>query len=403
MQTTLSERAISMHSVAAMDDAFEKDEEYAHFNALGFQFLEAREAMEQHPLNTVEKSVLENLKRVTKLTQPLVTAIFDKALTAETAEARIEVSRLIYQDAIPNQKKIAIELGNLVKLQEDAIREGTQRAHGAYKDARKLIWGIGTAAAVLGFIVAFFAVRNATRQAQSLQRQAMFDELTSLPNRVLFQDRLQQAITVSRRENLPFSLLALDLNRFKEVNDTLGHHYGDLLLKQVAVRLIEVGRESDTIARMGGDEFSLLLPATGALGAEVFAKKIMTAMEASFDLKGKSTEMGVSIGIAEFPAQGTDYETLMRHAEMLCMWQSARVADMKCMTAKNRRSTNSTSPSKPSFAARSSKISWCCTFNPKSIIRRAKLAGSKRWYAGNILYAVLFPLIVLYPWPNKRV
>jgi diguanylate cyclase (GGDEF)-like protein len=315
MQATLRERAISMHSIAVMDDAFEKDEEFIHFNSLGFQFLKARRAMEQHPQSPAEKQVLANLSRVTTITQPLVTAINEKALAAQTAEERIEVSRLIYKDAIQNQKKVAFELDHLVKLQEDAIRNGTQHAHEAYKDARQLIWIIGSVAAVLGFIVAFIAVRNATRQAYSLQRQAMFDDLTSLPNRVLFQDRLQQAITVSRRENLPFSLLALDLNRFKEVNDTLGHPYGDLLLKQVAVRLTEAGRESDTIARMGGDEFSFLLPATSALGAEVFAKKIMAALEASFDLKGKSTEIGVSIGIAVFPAQGTDYETLMRHAD----------------------------------------------------------------------------------------
>jgi len=315
MQTTLRERAISMHSIAAMDDAFDRDEEFIHFNSLGFQFLKARRSMDEHPLTMAEKRVLENLSLVTALTQPLVTAINEKALVATTPEERIEVSRLIYKGAVPNQKKVALELDHLVKLQEDAIREGTRRAHEAYKDAWEFILAIGSTAAGLGFVVAFLAVRNATRQANSLQHQAMFDDLTSLPNRVLFQDRLQQVITVSRRENQPFSLLAMDLNRFKEVNDTLGHQYGDLLLQQVALRLTEVARESDTIARMGGDEFSFLLPATGTLGSEVFAKKIMEALEASFDLGGKSIEIGMSIGIAVFPAQGADYETLMRHAD----------------------------------------------------------------------------------------
>lgn len=315
MQSALRERAIIMHSVTAMDDAFEKDAEFIRFNDLGFEFIQARQAMEQHPLNTAEKDVLRKLNRATKLTQPLVTAIFDKALVAETAEERLEVSRLIYKDAIPNQKKIAIKLGKLVKLQESAIREGTQRAHEAYEDAWKFIWGIGTTAAGLGFIVALFVVRNATRQAQNLQHRAMFDDLTRLPNRVLFQDRLEQAITVSRRENQPFALLTMDLDRFKEVNDTLGHPYGDLLLKQVAKRLSEAGRESDTVARMGGDEFSFLLPATDIAGSEIFAKKIMVALEASFDLHRKSVEIGVSIGIAVYPIHGSDYDTLIRHAD----------------------------------------------------------------------------------------
>ena len=315
MQAALRERAISMHSIAVMDDAFEKDEEFLHFTSLGFQFLKANQALKQHPLNAAEKRVLDNLNRITALTQPLVTAINEKALVAESALERIEVSRLIYKDAISNQRKVAFELNQLVKLQEDAIRDGTQRAHEAYKDARQLLWGIGVVGAGLGFLVAFLAVMNATQQAKSLQRQAMYDDLTRLPNRVLFQDRLEQAITVSRRENQPFSLLALDLNRFKEVNDTFGHQFGDLLLKQVAARLSVTGRESDTIARMGGDEFSFLLPATDMAGSEVFAKKIMAALEPSFDLNGKSIDIGVSIGIAVFPTHGVDYETLVRHAD----------------------------------------------------------------------------------------
>lgn len=315
MQTALRERAISMHSIAVMDDAFERDEEFLHLNSLGLQYLHAIAAMQQHPLNAAEKSVLENLRRINAVTHPLIMAIIEKALVAQTPEERIEVSRLIYKNAISNQKKESVELDHLVRLEEDAIREGTHQAHEAYKDARQLIWGIGLAAAGLGFIAAFFAVKNATQQAKDLQRQAMFDNLTRLPNRVLFQDRLQQAITVSRRENQPFSLLVLDLNRFKEVNDTLGHQLGDLLLKQVAKRLSETGRESDTVARMGGDEFSFLLPATDIPGSEVFAKKIMTALEASFDLNEKSIEIGVSIGIAVYPAHGSDYETLVRHAD----------------------------------------------------------------------------------------
>ena len=143
----------------------------------------------------------------------------------------------------------------------------------------------------------------------------MFDDLTGLPNRVLFQDRLQQAIPVSRRENQPFALLALDLNRFKEVNDTLGHAYGDILLRQVGDRLRAASRESDTIARMGGDEFSFLLPATDATGSKVFAQKIMQVLETRFDLKGKNVEIGASIGVAVFPENGVDYESLTRHAD----------------------------------------------------------------------------------------
>ena len=315
MQASLRERAISMHSMAAMDDPFDKDEEFLHFNRLGTQFFTARKQMEGEPLDAAEKQVIANLMQTTRLTQPLVMVIIDKILRADTVEERIAVSNQIFKNAVPNQRLVAAELDQLVKLQEDAIRNGTQRAHKAYEDARKLILVIGSIAGGLGFLVAFLAVRNATRQADRLQHQAMFDDLTGLPNRVLFQDRLQQAIPVSRRENQPFALLSLDLNRFKEVNDTLGPQYGDLLLQQVGNRLTATSRESDTIARMGGDEFSFLLPATDTAGNKVMAKKIIEVLEASFDLNGKSIEIGASIGIAVFPENGSDYESLTRHAD----------------------------------------------------------------------------------------
>lgn len=315
MQTSLRERAISMHSMAAMDDPFDKDEEFLHFNNLGAQFFTARQLMEQQPLDATERRVLAQLNDATAYTQPFVREIIDQILVADSVPARIAVSNLIYQNAVPNQRLVASELEKLVRLQDEAIRTGTQRAHKAYVDARKFIVIIGVPAIGLGLLVAFFAVRNATRQAIKLQHQAMFDDLTGLPNRVLLQDRLQQAIPASRRENQPFALLALDLNRFKAVNDTLGHQYGDELLKQVADRLRAVSRESDTIARMGGDEFTFLLPATDTSGSKVFAQKILQVLESSFVLKGKSVEIGASIGVAVYPESGMDYESLTRHAD----------------------------------------------------------------------------------------
>lgn len=315
MQTSLRERAISMHSMAAMDDPFDKDEEFLHFNRLGTQFLIARKQMEQQPLDATEKQVIADLVQATRLTQPLVRAIIEKTLRAETVDERIEVSNQIYKNAVPNQHMVAEHLDHLVKLQEEAIRIGTVRAHTAYIDARNLILVLGLMASGMGFLVALFAIKNATRQTDRLQHQAMFDDLTGLPNRVLFQDRLQQAIPVSRRESQPFALLALDLNRFKSVNDTLGHQYGDLLLQQVGERLRTASRESDTVARMGGDEFSFLLPATDAIGSKVFAQKVLHVLEASFDLKGKNVEIGASIGVAVFPENGLDYESLTRHAD----------------------------------------------------------------------------------------
>ncbi|MBI3609570.1 MAG: EAL domain-containing protein [Nitrospirae bacterium] len=158
-------------------------------------------------------------------------------------------------------------------------------------------------------------------QAAALEYQALHDVLTDLPNRTLVQDRLKQAIHAADRENRPLALLIMDLDRFKDVNDALGHHHGDLLLKQVGPRVLSVLRESDTVARLGGDEFAVLLPATDINGAAVAARKILEALDRPFVVEGFFLEIGASIGIALFPEHGEDADILMRRADV-AMYQA---------------------------------------------------------------------------------
>jgi len=153
-------------------------------------------------------------------------------------------------------------------------------------------------------------------QADALEYQALHDTLTDLPNRTLVLDRLRQAIHAAGREGKPLALLLMDLDRFKDVNDALGHHHGDLLLKQVGPRVLSVLRESDTIARLGGDEFAVLLPATDIDGATVTAQKILEALDRPFVVEGFFLEIGASIGIALFPEHGEDVDMLMRRADV---------------------------------------------------------------------------------------
>ena len=145
---------------------------------------------------------------------------------------------------------------------------------------------------------------------------AYHDALTELPNRTLFHDRLQQGILAANRDNKMLALLILDLDRFKEINDTMGHHSGDLLLKQVGSRLMDLLRESDTVARLGGDEFAVLLPDVGYDGAILISQKAVNLLQAPFTIEGESVDIEVSIGIALFPQHGEDAGMLMRHADM---------------------------------------------------------------------------------------
>lgn len=159
-------------------------------------------------------------------------------------------------------------------------------------------------------------IRDRKQFEETLRHQALHDALTDLPNRTLFDDRLHQAITTARRERSSLALLMMDLDRFKEVNDTFGHHYGNLLLQQVGPRLRQVVRESDTIARMGGDEFAMLLPGATARGASVTARKIRQALAQPFVLEDQTADVDGSIGITLFPRHGDDAATLLQWADV---------------------------------------------------------------------------------------
>ena len=151
---------------------------------------------------------------------------------------------------------------------------------------------------------------------EKIQVLAFSDALTKLPNRRLLQDRLTQALASARRQEGRVALLFLDLDRFKNINDSLGHSVGDLFLQQVAGRLEKATRELDTVARVGGDEFLILL--TGlkdVTDAAVAAERLMDAMTAEFVVQGHPLNIGCSLGISIFPEHGTDAETLIKNAD----------------------------------------------------------------------------------------
>jgi diguanylate cyclase (GGDEF)-like protein/PAS domain S-box-containing protein len=149
-----------------------------------------------------------------------------------------------------------------------------------------------------------------------MQHMAHYDALTDLPNRALFYDRLQQVLAQARRGHYPAALMFLDLDRFKTVNDTLGHHIGDLLLQETAKRIRACVRESDTVARLGGDEFTVLLPqVTGRESAAVVASKILAVFAEPFMLDGHELRTSTSIGISLYPQDTIDCDKLVKFAD----------------------------------------------------------------------------------------
>ena len=159
-------------------------------------------------------------------------------------------------------------------------------------------------------------VRAAEAEARR-SRQLLYDTLTGLPNRALFFDRLDQSLALARRQRQPLSIMVMDLNRFKEVDATLGHPVGDQLLQAVAGQITTSARESDTIARLGGDEFALLLTTGGTYAGTISAaEKILESIKTPIIIQNQKLAVGTSIGISFYPEHGEDSATLMRHADI---------------------------------------------------------------------------------------
>jgi diguanylate cyclase (GGDEF)-like protein len=149
------------------------------------------------------------------------------------------------------------------------------------------------------------------------RHQARHDSLTGLANRVQLRDRMEQALAASADTGELVAVLLIDLDRFKEINDSLGHSYGDALLRQVGPRLRSILREQDVVARLGGDEFAVLLPAVdGVAEARTVAERLREALHRRFDVEGVALDVEVSVGIAVSPMHGADAEELLRNADI---------------------------------------------------------------------------------------
>ncbi|MDT3670002.1 MAG: EAL domain-containing protein [Aromatoleum sp.] len=179
---------------------------------------------------------------------------------------------------------------------------------------------------IVHYIGMFYDVTEKRLAEERIARLAYYDALTGLANRRLFEDRVEHALQLARRQQTHVAVMFIDLDRFKPVNDSLGHKAGDVLLTQVAERLASIVRDCDTTARLGGDEFALLLPLDPRHGRSEtgqVAQRILDALSAPFVVEGHEIITGASIGVSFHPRDGDDLETLLKHADV-AMYQAKR-------------------------------------------------------------------------------
>jgi len=301
----------------------------AMVNELGCQlgrFIERRRA-ERAVQVTAEhvRGVLDNVADgIISTDESGVVEFFNRAAQRLFGYALVEVrgqdAKMLIAE--PYRRDFVSHLDNYLRPGKSATSvSGSRELWGQRKDGSIFPMEFRASEMLLGgerrFVGILHDISAQRAQKDALEYQSLHDPLTGLPNRMLFNDRLRQAIVVGHRAREPVVLLIMDMDRFKEVNDTLGHQVGDLLLQQVALRLAATLRQSDTVARLGGDEFAVL-PASGTdlNGGTHAAKKILQALEHPFVVDGRNIDVGASIGIAHCPEHGEEADTLMRHADV---------------------------------------------------------------------------------------
>ncbi len=320
MQDALHERALGMHSIAVLKDEFLQDDEFMHFNAMGVKYLNARKKLESLELTSNEKTILAKIRVLTQDTQPYVQEVIELGMGIDRDKITFDKTREL---AISKQRLIAKQVKELVFLQEKQAKIALNEEQESYINARNLMLLLGALAIALAILIAMFVIRHVTRQANLLEHQALHDELTGLANRLLFQDRLKKSILSGQRQASSFSIILIDLDQFKVVNDSLGHNVGDLLLQEIARRLKNNVRKMDTVARLGGDEFVIILDSIGNEQVMKFAEKLVKVIAEPFLLARNEIEIGISMGISSYPEHGHDSITLVNRADM-AMYEAKR-------------------------------------------------------------------------------
>ncbi|MGD0545261.1 MAG: EAL domain-containing protein [Candidatus Acidiferrales bacterium] len=221
-------------------------------------------------------------------------------------EATRQTARDPMQMAVEQNKTVGLT-ANCVLIRRDGFESAIEDSAAPIHDR---------SGRVIGAVIVFHDVSAARAMALEMTHTAHHDVVTGLPNRLLLNDRITQSISLALRQNRPIAVLFIDLDHFKNINDSLGHAAGDELLRSVSKRLMTCGRASDTVSRQGGDEFAILLPEiTHAQDAATCAAKIILALNAPHFIGTRTLHIGASIGISLYPKDGEDAETLIKNAD----------------------------------------------------------------------------------------
>jgi diguanylate cyclase (GGDEF)-like protein len=319
-------RTDSLFRMALANDPFERDAYFHEFNRAGFLVGSGRNLLRQMGLSAAEQRSFDTQTRLVND----IESIQEQVIDLLNAERSADAHRVLVQEAIPIQEAFNQQLADMRNLYIQDNLTARQRAQQTYQNTFLFTLVFGIAAIALALLIAWHTLRTASLRSRLIRKQmaelehsraalreeATHDPLTGLANRRLFYDRLHQAVRHAHRYGGKVGILYVDLDRFKDINDRLGHHVGDAVLTEVAKRLTTNIRDSDSVARLGGDEFVMLLEGVqGRQDCLAAAHKIEQALNANTIFYGFDVEIAASIGQALYPDDGADEDALIRAAD----------------------------------------------------------------------------------------
>lgn len=312
MVVAARQRTVLMLVLTRIEDPFERDEMLMQFNKYGAEFAAARQSLLAMPLNEKERELIDLQGQLTRKNQPIQEQVINLIGSFEIEAAE----HLAITEAIPGQNKVMDALSALNDETQRVTIIASNKAQYDHKVASFWMYLLSAAGLLLGICVAMVVFYYTSRINREREQLATQDVLTGLPNRLLFVDRLEQSLIRARRHKSLVGIMFIDLDRFKRVNDTLGHAGGDQLICEVANRLQAAVREDDIVARLGGDEFVVVTCDMHTVKIILqMVEKILAVVTQPYVIDGREIFSSCSIGVSVYPHDGDDPGTLLKNAD----------------------------------------------------------------------------------------
>ena len=311
MMSAARERTLCMFRLSMSHDPFERDRLFLQFNQHGAEFADARMALLNMPLSPREHELIDLQGHLTGIARPMQ----NRAVNALSGDFDQKAEEQVLNGAIPAQNNVLSVLSLLDTETQKLALEASRKAHQAHEVARFWMYLLSGIALLLGMFVAAAVMHYTKRASRERHHLATHDALTGLPNRMLFMDRLGQSLVRAQRRNTLVGVMFIDLDRFKRVNDTLGHASGDTLICEVAQRLRATTRAEDVVARLGGDEFGVVIDAARISHVLQVVEKILGVVSEPYRIAERELFSSCSIGVSVYPNDGSDGTSLLKHAD----------------------------------------------------------------------------------------